>query len=78
MTTNDQMQIRFHKALPEVEPSGPRIMPVIAPAETVCIELPDGTTLYGTVTAESAEIDGHVRVVTKMIRVHCSGMGTTE
>ena len=39
------------------------------PAEAVCIELPDGTMLYGTVTAESTEIDGHVQVVTKTVRV---------
>lgn len=70
MTANSQMQIRLHKALPEAAPDGPRIMPVIVPAEAVCIELPDGTTLYGTVTAESAEIDNQVRVVTKTIRVH--------
>ena len=45
--------------------------------ETVCIEFPDGTTLYGTVTAESAEVDGHVRVVTKTVRVHPGGSMTT-
>ena len=39
-------------------------------AEAVCIEFPDGATLYGTVTTESTETDGHVRVVTKTVRVH--------
>ncbi|MBP2333310.1 hypothetical protein [Corynebacterium freneyi] len=47
------------------------------PAEAVCIELSDGTMLYGTVTDESTEIDGHVQVVTKTIRVHPGESMTT-
>ena len=78
MTTNDQIQIGFHKRLPGAEPYGLRIMPVVVPAEIVCIEFPDGSTLYGTVTAESAEVDGHLRVVTKTVRVHRSEMEATE
>ena len=78
MTTNNQMEIRFHKAPLETESYGLMTMPLISPAETVCIEFPDGSTLYGTVTAESAEIDGHVRVVTKTVRVHCSELEATE
>ena len=70
MTTNNQMEIRIHKTPLETESYGLGTMPLINPAETVCIELPDGTMLYGTVTAESVEIDGHVRVVTKTVRVH--------
>lgn len=70
MTANNQMQIRFHKAPLNTASYGLGIMPLIDPAEAVEVELPDGTMLYGTVTAESVEIDGHVRVVTKTVRVH--------
>lgn len=75
MTTNNQMEIRFYKALPKSEPYNPRIMPVIVPAETVCIELPDGTMLSGVVTSEWDEITGQSRITTKTIRVHGIALG---
>lgn len=78
MTTNDQMQIRFHKSPPNTEMYRLGTMPLINPAEAVEVELLDGTMLYGTVTAESTEIDGHVRVVTKTVRVHSIEPGATE
>ena len=70
MTDNDQMEIRIRQAPPNTDVYRFGAMPLFSPAEAVCIELPDGTMLYGTVTAESTEIDGHVQVVTKTVRVH--------
>lgn len=70
MTTNDQMQIRFHKVPPNTGSYGLGIMPLVAPAEAVEVELPDGTMLYGVVMSEWDEITDQSRLLTKTIRVH--------
>lgn len=76
MTTNNQMKIRIHKAPPNTEMYGLGTMPLISPAEAVCIELPDGTLLYGVVLSEWDEIrsDGS-RVLTQTVRVHGTALG---
>ena len=78
MTTNDQMEIRFHKAPPDTELYGLGTMPLIAPAEAVEVELPDGTVIYGVVTSEWDEITDQSRVLTKTIRVHSIEKEKTE
>lgn len=75
MTTNDQMQIRFHKAPLNTGSYGLGIMPLIDPAEAVEVELPDGTMLYGVVMSEWDEIRSESRVLTKTIRVHGTALG---
>ena len=78
MTTNDQMKIRLHKTPLNTEMYGLGTMPLINPAETVCIELPDGTMLYGVVMSEWDEITDQSRVLTKTIRVHSIEKEKTE
>ena len=78
MTTNDLMQIRIHKALPDTDVYELGTMPLISPAEAVCIELPDGTMLYGVVMSEWDEIRSDSRVLTKTIRVHGIEPGGAE
>ena len=78
MTDNDQMKIRIHKALPDTDVYELGTMPLISPAEAVCIELPDGTMLYGVVMSEWDEIRGDSRVLTKTIRVHGIEPGGAE
>lgn len=75
MTTNDQMQIRFHKRPLESESYRLGTMPLINPAERVEVELPDGTMLYGVVMSEWDEIRSESRVLTKTIHVHGTAMG---
>ena len=70
MTTNDQMQIRFHKLLRDTDSYGLGTMPLITPAEAVEVELPDGTMLYGVVMSEWDEIRSESKVLTKTIRVY--------
>ena len=70
MTTNDQMQIRFHKAPLNTGSYGLGIMPLIDPAEAVEVELPDGTMLYGVVMSEWDEITDQSRLLTKTVRVY--------
>ena len=78
MTTNDQMQIRFHKAPLNTGSYGLGIMPLIDPAEAVEVELPDGTMLCGVVMSEWDEIRDQGRVLTKTIRVHSIKKEKTE
>ena len=78
MTTNDQMKIRIHKAPPDTDVYELGAMPLISPAEAVCIELPDGTMLYGVVLSEWDEIRSDSRVLTKTIRVHGIEPGGAE
>lgn len=79
MTTNNQMEIRFHKAPLNTEMYGLGTMPLISPAEAVEVELPDGTMLYGAVTSEWDEITSESRMTTtKTIRVHSIKKETTS
>ena len=71
MTTNDQMQIRIHKAPLNTELYEFGAMPLIDPADRVEVELPDGTLLYGVVMSEWAEIrSDDSRVLTQTVRVY--------
>ena len=70
MTDNDQMEIRIYQSPPNTDVYRLRTMPLINPAEAVCIELQDGTMLYGVVMSEWDEIRGDSRVLTKTIRVY--------
>ena len=79
MTTNDQMQIRFHKMPLETESHGLMTMQVNNLAEAVEVELPDGTMLYGVVTSEWTEIRSQSQMTTtKTVRVHSIEKGDTE
>lgn len=75
MSTNNQMEIRFHKMLRDTESYEFMTMPLNILSEAVEVELPDGTMLYGVVTSEWDEIRSDSRVLTKTIRVHGTASG---